>query len=158
MKITQVNAIKCNALNLNTKQQMSKNPKKLILNPIHNTFNKIPMRYIDYPYLDFFNEIKWTRKLVPIEIISKYGVFGWSYFLLLIWLFIKLFIEDKISKTDLNKFLILFLSVLPFLWLMPASYLFLDTHKLLLPFILLFLLDKQDQTKKKKNTKHLKEN
>ena len=70
----------------------------------------------------------------------------------------KLFIEDKISKTDLNKFLILFLSVLPFLWLMPASYLFLDTHKLLLPFILLFLLDKQDQTKKKKNTKHLKEN
>lgn len=94
----------------------------------------------------------------PIEIISKYGVFGWSYFLLLIWLFIKLFIEDKISKTDLNKFLILFLSVLPFLWLMPASYLFLDTHKLLLPFILLFLLDKQDQTKKKKNTKHLKEN
>ena len=33
----------------------------------------------------------------PIEIISKYGVFGWSYFLLLIWLFIKLFIEDKIT-------------------------------------------------------------
>ena len=50
---------------------MSKNPKKLILNPIHNTFNKIPMRYIDYPYLDFLNEIKWTRKLVPIEIYSR---------------------------------------------------------------------------------------
>ena len=50
---------------------MSKNPEKLILNPVHNTFKKIPMHYIDYPYLDFFNEIRWTRELVPNEIYSR---------------------------------------------------------------------------------------
>ena len=86
----------------------------------------------------------------PIEIISKYGVFGWSYFFLLILLFIKLFINEEIRKTYLNKYLILLMTALPLLWLMPASYLFLDTHKLLLPFILLFLIDKQDQTKRDK--------
>lgn len=50
---------------------MSKNPEKFVLNPLHNTFKKIPMHYIDYPYFDFFNEIKWTRKLVPNEIYSR---------------------------------------------------------------------------------------
>jgi len=47
------------------------NPKKLVLNPIHNTFKRIPMHYINYPYLDFSYEIRWTRKLVPIEISTK---------------------------------------------------------------------------------------
>ena len=50
---------------------MSKNPKKLILNPVHNTFKRIPMHYIDYPCLDFSHEIRWTRELVPIEISIK---------------------------------------------------------------------------------------
>lgn len=93
----------------------------------------------------------------PIEIISKYGVFGWIYFFILFWLLVKLFFIKKIRKTYPNKYLMLFLAALPFLWLMPASYLFLDTHKLLLPFLLVFLLDKQDQTKRQ-NTKQLKEN
>ena len=50
---------------------MSKNPEKLILNPVHNTFKKIPMHYVDYPFLDFSYEIRWTRELVPIEIYSR---------------------------------------------------------------------------------------
>jgi len=86
----------------------------------------------------------------PIEIISKYGVFGWSYFFLLIWLLIRLFRNTSTRKEYPNKNLILLIATLPLLWLMPASYLFLDTHKLLLPFILLLLLDEQNLTKRDK--------
>ena len=93
----------------------------------------------------------------PVEVISKFGVFGWSYFILLFWLSLKIISTKHIEAKNNKGFFILLLISLPVLWLMPASYLFLDTHKLLIPFILLFSIinDKKSDTNSEKPIKHV---
>ena len=93
----------------------------------------------------------------PIEVISKFGVFGWGYFVLLFWLSLKIISTKHIEAKNNKGIFILLLIALPVLWLMPASYLFLDTHKLLIPFILLFSIihDKKSDTKAEKPIKYV---
>ena len=50
---------------------MSTYPPKFILNPINSSFKIFPMKYINYPYLDFSHQIRWSRKRVPIELYSQ---------------------------------------------------------------------------------------
>ena len=76
----------------------------------------------------------------PIEIISKYGIFGWLYFLFLGVLVYKSFLRRKtIPKMDF-AILLLFLFSIPFLWLMPSSYMLLQTHKILMPMLCIYIL------------------
>ena len=76
----------------------------------------------------------------PIEIISKYGIFGWLYFLFLGALVYKLFFRRKtIPKMD-SAILFLFLLSVPLIWLMPSSYMLLQTHKMLIPMLCIYIL------------------
>jgi hypothetical protein len=71
----------------------------------------------------------------PIEIISQFGLFGWLYFSFLIFIFVSFFqIRTTISSAE--KIALVFLMVsLPFLWMMPSSYLYLSINWLLLPIL-----------------------
>jgi hypothetical protein len=71
----------------------------------------------------------------PIEIISQFGLFGWLYFSFLIFIFVSFFqIRTTISSAE--KIALVFLMVsLPFLWMMPSSYLYLSINWLLLPVL-----------------------
>lgn len=65
-----------------------------------------------------------------IEIISQYGIIAWTYFAILLLLLIRI-IQ---SKTNFNRnYIILLYIIIPILWMMPSSYLYLDINWLLLP-------------------------
>ncbi len=71
-----------------------------------------------------------------IEIISQYGVIGWTYFVFLgatCIYFIRRKLQDKKSVTN---WIFLFYAMLPILWMIPSSYLYLDIHWLTLPILL----------------------
>jgi hypothetical protein len=75
----------------------------------------------------------------PIEVISQYGIFGWFYFLFLLFISIRLLQLHK--KLDCNykvALLLLFLSI-PVLWMMPSAFLYLNIHCLFLPLMLIQL-------------------
>jgi hypothetical protein len=71
----------------------------------------------------------------PIEIISQFGLFGWLYFSFLIFIFVSFFqIRTTISSAE-NIALVFLMVSLPFLWMMPSSYLYLSINWLLLPIL-----------------------
>ena len=82
----------------------------------------------------------------PIEIISQFGVFGWCYFGMLAFLFLKIMRLHKfISFNQKVAFIFIFAS-LPFLWMMPSAYLYLSIHWLFLPLLLIQLLQIQEKS------------
>ncbi len=86
---------------------------------------------------------------LPIELISKFGVFGWGYFAFLIILLCKVFkLKQEILPLE-RMILVLILFSIPLLWLMPSAYLLLDTHKLLTPIFLVYYLIIKEKNKKK---------
>jgi hypothetical protein len=65
-----------------------------------------------------------------IEIISQFGIFAWTYF----GIFFILIVRTLKSTSHLNKkYIFLFYVIVPVLWMMPSSYLYLDINWLLLP-------------------------
>jgi hypothetical protein len=71
----------------------------------------------------------------PIEIISQFGLFGWLYFSFLIFICVSFF-QIRTSISSAEKIALIFLMVsLPFLWMMPSSYLYLSINWLLLPIL-----------------------
>ena len=82
----------------------------------------------------------------PIEIISEFGVFGWCYFGILTFLFLKIIsFRKSISFNQKVAFIFIFAS-LPFLWMMPSAYLYLSIHWLFLPLLLIQLLQIQEKS------------
>lgn len=82
----------------------------------------------------------------PIEIISEFGVFGWTYFVLILIVFVAIVkIHKYISNVHKIAFLQLFMA-LPFLWMMPSGYLYLTIHWLFLPLLLIQLLLIQEKS------------
>lgn len=71
----------------------------------------------------------------PIELVSQYGLFGWLYFGIIAWLFIQSLKAWKSLKEEKNVWLIALFCILPILWMMPSSYLYLDINWLFLPFV-----------------------
>ena len=82
----------------------------------------------------------------PIEIVSEFGVFGWCYFGMLAFLFLKIMRLHKfISFNQKVAFIFIFASLL-FLWMMPSAYLYLSIHWLFLPLLLIQLLQIQEKS------------
>ena len=82
----------------------------------------------------------------PIEIISQFGVFGWCYFGILTFIFLKIVsFRKSISFNQQVAFIFIFAS-LPFLWMMPSAYLYLTIHWLFLPLLLIQLLLIQEKS------------
>jgi hypothetical protein len=82
----------------------------------------------------------------PIEIISEFGVFAWTYFVLILIVFVAII---KLHKLISNAHKIAFLQLLialPFLWMMPSAYLYLTIHWLFLPLLLIQLLLIQEKS------------
>ena len=54
---------------------MENQPEYLTMNPVYKWFYKVPLKlqYNYRPYLNFYNEIAWERKLVlnPVKIYTK---------------------------------------------------------------------------------------
>lgn len=76
----------------------------------------------------------------PIEIISQFGLFGWLYFSFLIFIFVS-FLQIRTTISSDEKIALIFLMVsLPFLWMMPSSYLYLSINWLLLPILAIQLI------------------
>jgi hypothetical protein len=82
----------------------------------------------------------------PIEIISEFGVFGWCYFGILAFLFLKIVRLHKFISFNQKVALIFILASLPFLWMMPSAYLYLSIHWLFLPLLLIQLLQIQEKS------------
>lgn len=82
----------------------------------------------------------------PLEIISEFGVFGWSYFvIILIILGAIIKIHNFISRIH-RIALIQLLIVIPLLWMMPSAYLYLTINWLFLPLLLIQLLLIQEKS------------
>ena len=82
----------------------------------------------------------------PIEIVSEFGIFGWCYFGILAFLFLKMVrLHSFISFNQKVAFIFIFAS-LPFLWMMPSAYLYLTIHWLFLPLLLIQLLQIQEKS------------
>ena len=82
----------------------------------------------------------------PIELISQYGLFGWIYFGIIGWLFIQSLKAWKSLKEEKNLWLIALFCILPLLWMMPSSYLYLDINWLFLPLIFCLISMNQFKT------------
>jgi hypothetical protein len=82
----------------------------------------------------------------PIEIISEFGVFGWCYFGILAFLFLKIMRLHKFISFNQKVAFIFFFTSLPFLWMMPSAYLYLSIHWLFLPLLLIQLLQIQEKS------------
>jgi hypothetical protein len=82
----------------------------------------------------------------PIEIISEFGVFAWTYFVLILIVIVAI---SKLHKFISSFHKIAFLQLLiaiPFLWMMPSAYLYLTIHWLFLPLLLIQLLLIQEKS------------
>ena len=82
----------------------------------------------------------------PIELISQYGLFGWIYFGIIGWFFIQSLKAWKSLKEEKNLWLIALFCILPILWMMPSSYLYLDINWLFLPFVFCVISMNQSKT------------
>ncbi|MCE3296443.1 MAG: O-Antigen ligase [Crocinitomicaceae bacterium] len=80
----------------------------------------------------------------PLEIISQFGIFGWVYFGFLLWFFIRFVKRFLREKSAVNFSYLLIFVMLPFLWMMPSAYLYLDLNWLLVP--MLFILYSTQKT------------
>lgn len=85
----------------------------------------------------------------PIEVISQFGILGWIYFGWIVWLLIQFFKRKIQLQKENNLWVFPFFIILPLLWMMPSSYLYLDIHWLLLP--LLFCLKENLDFQKSNN-------
>jgi hypothetical protein len=73
----------------------------------------------------------------PIEIISQYGLFGWLYFIFLIIIISQIIqLRHKLDRNHIIAFTLVFLAI-PFLWMMPSAFLYLNIHWLFLPLLLI---------------------
>jgi hypothetical protein len=82
----------------------------------------------------------------PIEIISEFGVFGWTYFVLILIVLVAIIKNHKIISGAHKIALLQLLIALPFLWMMPSAYLYLSIHWLFLPLLLIQLLLIQEKS------------
>lgn len=82
----------------------------------------------------------------PIEIISEFGVFGWCYFGILAFLFLKIVRLHKLISFNQKVAFIFIFASLPFLWMMPSAYLYLTIHWLFLPLLLIQLQQIQEKS------------
>jgi len=76
----------------------------------------------------------------PIEIVSQFGIFGWFYFGLITFILFQFYKLRNTISTSLKIALITLIISLPFLWMMPSAYLYLNIHRLFLPLLLIQLL------------------
>lgn len=82
----------------------------------------------------------------PLEIISEFGIFGWCYFGILTFLFLKIVSFRKSISFNQKVALFFIFASLPFLWMMPSAYLYLSIHWLFLPLLLIQLLQIQEKS------------
>ncbi len=95
---------------------------------------------------NFFNRLEENKGLYPtgtvrsphnfvIELISQYGVIGWAYFIVLLYLFTDFIRKWRRERTHQLLFIVGMFPILSILWLMPSSYLYLDINWLFLPIM-----------------------
>lgn len=82
----------------------------------------------------------------PIEIISEFGVFAWTYFVLILIVFVAIIKLHKFISVAHKIGFLQLLIALPFLWMMPSAYLYLSIHWLFLPLLLIQLLIIQEKS------------
>jgi hypothetical protein len=81
----------------------------------------------------------------PIEIISEFGVFAWTYFVLILIVIVAISKLHKLISNAHKIALLQLLIALPFLWMMPSAYLYLTIHWLFLPLLLILLDTMKDK-------------
>lgn len=95
---------------------------------------------------NFFNHLEENKGLYPtgtvrsphnfvVEVVSQYGVIGWTYFAILLYLFIDFIRKWRKEKSHQLLFVVGMFPLLGILWLMPSSYLYLDINWLFLPIM-----------------------
>ena len=82
----------------------------------------------------------------PIEIISEFGVFAWTYFVLILIVFVAIIKLHNLISNAYKIALLQLLIAIPFLWMMPSAYLYLTIHWLFLPLLLIQLLLIQEKS------------
>jgi O-antigen ligase len=73
----------------------------------------------------------------PIEVISEFGVFGWLYFVFLLFILVQLFKKREFIDFRLRNSFLYFVIALPLLWMMPSAFLYLNIHWLFLPLLII---------------------
>ncbi len=96
-------------------------------------------RHLQHKVANFAGTLT-TPHNFPIEIISQFGIFAWAYFGFLLWFFIRFVKRFLADKTRENFAPLLIFGALPFLWMMPSAYLYLDLHWLLVPLLFILLV------------------
>jgi hypothetical protein len=76
----------------------------------------------------------------PIEIISQFGVLGWVYFAFVLLLSYAIFKPLGVKNLLKERYFLLFLFLLVFIWMMPSGFLYLKIHRLLIPCLLVLVL------------------
>ncbi len=80
----------------------------------------------------------------PIELISEFGVFGWLYFVFLLFILVQLFKKREVIDFRLRNSILYFVIALPLLWMMPSAFLYLNIHWLFLPLLIILNESIQD--------------
>lgn len=85
-----------------------------------------------------------------IEIISQFGIWGWGYFILLIFLlFRSISLSAETITSDRKAILIFLILIYPFIGLIPSSFLYINLHWLFLPLITCFIFYYRNKTVEK---------
>jgi len=75
-----------------------------------------------------------------IEIVAQFGLWAWTYLLMLSYLFLRIIRRPlPYISTDRRIFIAIFLLLYPFIGAMSSSFLYINLHWWLLPFLVLFL-------------------
>jgi hypothetical protein len=78
-----------------------------------------------------------------IEIVSQFGIFGWAYFGILIFILFRAF-KKKFVPSNRKALLILLMILYPFIGLIPSSFLYINLHWLFLPLIVCFVFSSKE--------------
>lgn len=153
-----------------TKNHLSKTEQQILINKIDSLEQSIPYKSVDVrksliengvylirnnPILGVgpgqFYQLHIDKKVphdtgtvtsahcFPIEIISMYGITGWIYLFLFSFYFLKIILFKSLNYEGYLRF---FLAGIFFvlIWMMPASFIFLEIHRLMLPLLVLTFL------------------
>lgn len=80
-----------------------------------------------------------------IEILSQFGIFGWGYFGILIFILFRTF-TNKSIPAGRKTILIILIILYPFIGLIPSSFLYINLHWLFLPLITCFVFSSKGIT------------